>query len=549
MKRILPYLLIILFGFFAVRPLFSPGFFPMHDDTQVARVIEMGRALRDFQFPVRWVSELGYGYGYPIFNFYGPLPYYFGGLLYAVGVPAVMATKIMFAVGILLPALLMALFIELPYGLVAGLLFLFAPYHAVQIYVRGAVGEYWSLVFFPLISFWIMGWGKPITKKAGIVGALGMGGMILSHTLTGFAVTIFIGGAFVLYWGIRMLRKQCGFTEVFSASIPLLLGMGLSAFFWLPAIAEMHVTGVSGQVSATADYKDHFVCISQLYASLWGFGGSAKGCIDGMSFMLGKAHLLLTFVGIAAAILIRPKRLTGIFAVAITAIVLGLFFATQASRWVWDTIPGFAYLQYPWRFLGILMFGMSLLGGFALLAIKNVRVKWVVACVLCLGIVALNGKWFVPQYTYQKTSEAFEAPSDIRWRVSKISDEYLPLSVPRPETPDEANFATIEEGNGLTVRLITKTTTTEQWSVVAAEEMPVRINKTPFPGWRYFVNNREVQPIVKNGLPELMLTTGQSYITMRLTDTPIRVIGNGVSLMSLIIFIYYLYGKQHKTKR
>ena len=81
-RHVLPLLLLLIFSFWAVRSLLESGYFPMHDDTQVGRIIAMGRALRNGQFPVRWVSDLGYGYGYPIFNFYGPLPYYLGGGLH-----------------------------------------------------------------------------------------------------------------------------------------------------------------------------------------------------------------------------------------------------------------------------------------------------------------------------------------------------------------------------------------------------------------------------------------------------------------------------------
>lgn len=549
MKRLIPLLLLAFAGFFAVRPLFSPGFFPMHDDTQVTRVIEMGKSLRDFQIPVRWVNDLGYGYGYPLFNFYGPLPYYFGGLLYAFGVPAVIATKIMFGVGILLPALLVSMIMELPYGLIAAVLFLFAPYHAVQIYVRGAVGEYWALAFFPLIGYWIAGWGNPSTKKTVAAGAIGVSGMILSHTLTGYAVTSFIACAFALYWTIGILRKKSGVRPAITSSVPFLLGLGLSAFFWLPAVFEMGFTGVSGQVSATADFRDHFVCLSQLYASMWGFGGSVKGCIDGMSFMLGKAHLLLAIVGIAAVFWIRPKRHQALVSVAIVAVIVGLFFATEVSKRVWESIPGFAYLQYPWRFLGLVMFGLSVLGSFTVSMAKGPVARWFAALGICVGVIVLNAKWFVPQYMYEKASSEFENPSDIRWRVSKISDEYLPASLVRPMRPQEADFATIEEGNGLSARLVVKTSTREHWSVVAAERMSVVINKAAFPGWRYFVNDKEVRPTVTNGLPSVTVAKGQSYITMRFTDTPIRVAGNGISLISGIVFIFYLYGRKYKTKR
>ncbi|MBI2034661.1 MAG: hypothetical protein HYT11_02915, partial [Candidatus Levybacteria bacterium] len=86
---------ILLLSFFSIRPLLVSGFFPMHDDTQVARVYEMWKALRDGMFPVRWVPDLGYGYGYPIFNFYAPLAYYAGAFFIFLGVDALTATKFM----------------------------------------------------------------------------------------------------------------------------------------------------------------------------------------------------------------------------------------------------------------------------------------------------------------------------------------------------------------------------------------------------------------------------------------------------------------------
>ena len=56
---------ICILSFWTVKPLFAAGFFPIHDSTQVARVYEMGKALKDGVFPVRIVSDVGFGYGYP----------------------------------------------------------------------------------------------------------------------------------------------------------------------------------------------------------------------------------------------------------------------------------------------------------------------------------------------------------------------------------------------------------------------------------------------------------------------------------------------------
>ena len=80
LKRNISLIILIALSVLTVLPLFHLGFFNIHDDAQIQRVFEMKTALSDGMFPVRWVADLGYGYGYPIFNFYGPLPYYVGAI-------------------------------------------------------------------------------------------------------------------------------------------------------------------------------------------------------------------------------------------------------------------------------------------------------------------------------------------------------------------------------------------------------------------------------------------------------------------------------------
>src|SRR3989338_8008808 len=102
-------LMVVALSYMSIAPLFSAGFFPMHYNAQVARVHEMKKAFLEGQFPVRWVADLGYGYGYPIFNFYSPLAYYVGGFFNILGFDALTATKIMIILGILLSGVFMYL--------------------------------------------------------------------------------------------------------------------------------------------------------------------------------------------------------------------------------------------------------------------------------------------------------------------------------------------------------------------------------------------------------------------------------------------------------
>lgn len=554
MKRFIVVIAVIVFGYAAVRPLFAPGYFPMHDDTQVSRVIAMGKAITERQFPVRWVADLGYGYGYPIFNFYGPLPYYVGGLLYAFGVPALVATKMMFGIGILVPAVVLYLVMHAVVGweaaLVSALLYLFAPYHAVQIYVRGAVGEYWSLLFWPLLLYAVFSMSRNGRERAGVLaGAVGLAGSLVTHTLFGYVTALFLVTGIGVFWIIKGMKKRWDAALGIRHGTMVLLGLGMSAFFWLPAVSEMRYTDVAGQVSATAWYADHFVCPGQLWSSLWGFGGSAPGCIDGMSYMLGKLHILLAAAGIVTWVLTKRKEPSAVFRAGMLMTLLGIFFATSVSRPVWSVLPYFPYLQYPWRFLSVAVLGLSILGGVTVWLIPHGRGRTAFAIGIGVLIMLMNAKRFVPQYTYPIQSSDFERVSDLHWRASRISDEYLPPDIRRPEREDQVNFDTIRGGRGLRVLTLSETAVALNMVVESSGAADITVNRAYFPGWRYTVNNAEVRPEVVRGLPVLHVEAGQSVIDMHLTDTPVRTIANIVSLISVLLFGMLVYEKQRLSNR
>lgn len=553
MKRFVPILIILICSYMAVRPLFMSGFFPMHDDTQVARVITMGRAIKEGQFPVRWVSDLGYGYGYPIFNFYAPLPYYFGGILYALGVPALIATKIMFGVGIVLPSITMYLAVFESIGvfgaIVASIYYLFTPYHAVQIYVRGAVGEYWILIFWPLVIYGLLGSQRKHVSQSILWGSIGLAGSMLSHTLLGYATVVITSVGLLVYWLARWVMHRPDKKGFVTHIIMMVLGLGLSAFFWLPALIEMGSTNVSAQVNATANYADHFVCLMQLWTSQWGFGGSARGCTsDGLSFMLGKLNILLALASIVIWKL-RPRKPYGTYLwLATTAALVGIVLTLQVSAPVWHVLPKFAFMQYPWRFLSLATFGLSLLAGYAVHVATSTRGRIVLACAVVGMVVLMDAKWFVPQYVYTKDSKAFETREDIRWRVSKISDEYLPASLPRPNSESEIVSDTIVSGVPIGVTPIFMRATESRIAVESSTSAEITLNIASFPGWTYSINGIRRAPLLVKGLPTFRIDAGQSVVAAIFIDTPIRTIANSVTALTFI-FGALAYVNYKKTKR
>ena len=167
--------------------LIRSGYFFMQDDLQAFRTLEMDKCIKDGQIPCRWVPDAGYGYGYPQFNYYPPMVYYLSEGFHLIGFQFIDAVKIVFALGYVLSAFAMYFLVKEIFtrweGFVSAILYTYIPYKAVEVYVRGAMSEFWSLVFFPLIflfSYQLIKTGK---KTSGIALAISLGLLLTTHNL------------------------------------------------------------------------------------------------------------------------------------------------------------------------------------------------------------------------------------------------------------------------------------------------------------------------------------------------------------------------------
>jgi hypothetical protein len=135
--------------------LLQPGYFPIHDDLQAMRQLQMAKCFADLQIPCRWVPDMGYGFGYPLFNFYPPGPYYLGQLLHFLNFQYIDIAKLVGILGFIASGFTMYLLARQFWGRVGGIVaavfYVYAPYHSVDFYVRAAVNEFFALIFFPLV--------------------------------------------------------------------------------------------------------------------------------------------------------------------------------------------------------------------------------------------------------------------------------------------------------------------------------------------------------------------------------------------------------------
>ena len=453
-KKLLPLIIVILLSFWAIKPLFYSGFFPIHDDTQVARVFEMTKSLKDGMFPVRWVPDLGYGLGYPIFNFYAPLSYYFGSMVNLIGFDALMATKIMMGFGIILAGIFMYFFAKELFGkagaIAAALFYVYAPYHALDIYVRGDVSEFWAYAFIPLVFYGLWKIYKSKSWFFVILSSLGYAGVILSHNLTAMMITPFLL-LYILFLAVASYRKKQQKTIVYLLS-GAIFGVVISCFYWLPALSEMKYTNVLSLIGGGANFPDHFVCAIQLWSSPWAYGGSAPGCTDGFSFMIGKLHILVSIASIIGVSLLvmfkKHKQETKkilITLISFLGFIFSIFLTLEVSKFIWQAIPLMAFFQFPWRFLLMASFFSSLMAGSFIWLITFLPIKrffphfvFEISVLLIFVLLFLNVKFFIPQKFLQVNSNYYTNEYSLKWTTSKISDEYLPKDIKKPKNAEEA---------------------------------------------------------------------------------------------------------------
>jgi len=572
LKELAFVLIILILSFGALRPLFVPGFFPMHDDTQPARVYEMAQALAFGQFPVRWVSDLGYGYGYPLFNFYAPLPYYVGAFFNLRGTDAITATKIMFGIGIILSALSMYFLGKELSGTLAGvavsMLYLYAPYHAVNIYVRGAVGEYYAYGFLPLLLLGILKIiksprllkkNRPLNnlqsdpdqlKKGLLLSSLGFSGLLLSHNILGFITTFFlIIGLFLylIYTLLKRVRLRTFLVLLFCLSV----GFGIAAFFTVPAVAENKFTRVDELITGGSDFHQHFVYLDQLWDSPWGYGGSAPGRADGMSFKIGKVQLLLGFAAIIYLFylhIFRPKdgpnrSLSIIILISSTVFIVSIFLMLEQSKVIWEILPGFSYIQYPWRFLNFTLISLTILTSFLFIAQK--RIIQILLAVTIIGLTLwINIKYFVPQLYLSSQDKDYVSKFNLSYKISKISDEYLPHGFLIPRGPNEIVFHGMENAPNIASpeiivnKIIKETPTEKSYSIIARKKSNTVTNLTFFPGWQAFLDGSKIPIGSSKGRITVLIFPGQHSLEFRLTNTFIQSFSNTVSLFSLFLLVY-----------
>jgi hypothetical protein len=522
-----PLILIVALSFLITWPLFLPGYFSHHDSLQVMRIFEMRKCFADFQIPCRWVPDMGFGFGYPLFNFYGVMPYYLGAIFSFV-VGYIGAAKLLFFLPLILSGIGMyllakELFGKIP-GVVAGVLYLFAPYRALDVYVRGDVGESFALALFPFVFYFFLKLIKLKNKKYFLLATFTMFLFLITHN-----IMILIFTPVILVW-ITILLLQENWKGIKIVLISLSLAFGLSAFFILPAFFEKNLVQTDSLIVGELNFRNQFVKISQLFFDRsWNYSGSNPQSKNTISYQIGWPHWMLVVCAGLIFFLNKNKKNILLFIFLFSIFSLGIFMTHNKSAPFWEAIKILAFVQFPWRFLSFAIFGSSLLGGYF---ISYLNKKWltILSVIIIILTVLFNWQYFKPEhFFYDLTDQKLLSGKSFVDQQKGALLDYLPKTAlePREPAPKLDNFV--------------NTSHAWQYLVKIDKNTIITIPAFDFQGW----TTNYPHKTDKIGRIVFELPAGEYILTGKFENTPIRTLGNTLTLISFITLIL-IYAKGRK---
>ncbi|MBN1886868.1 MAG: hypothetical protein JW850_02720 [Thermoflexales bacterium] len=594
-------MLVIALALLAAHPFLARPGLPRATDVElhVFRAAELGHALRGGAGYVRWAPDLWYGYGYPIFNYYAPLTYYLANAFALLpGLDIVVGAKAILILGLLLAAagafLLGRDLFGPRAGLVAAAAYTFSPYILfVNPHMRGDLPECFALALFP----WLMRAGvssfkftctarrrecqvSGLTPRIAACAVL-WAALILTHNLMALILSV-IFVAWQAYYVLRFTFHVSSEAQKLPAKtaylVPvtglIVLAAGLSAFFWLPFVAERGAVHLTVIGEGHFDFHNHFVAWRSLFAPSrpLDLGATAPK----FQYNLGLVHWLLALPAIPLAILYRrrPQGQALAFFAACSAWLV--FLMLSPSAFVWERVPLMPYIQFPWRLLGPAALTLAMCVGGTVWGAEATLQAWAkrlpalpvsvpamagLLAAVCLAFLlfsalpAMYPPLWSPDFGPTTPRGILQVELEGHYLGTTSTGDFVPATVKAHPPANPGLIASYEQGlvdkfdhstlpASAEVRVVEHGPRRDRFVLSSPQAFTARVLTFHFPGWEARIDGESVpiRPSSPHGFIEIDVPAGRHELLVSFGTTPPRIAGTLASLLALTAIAFQVSG-------
>jgi hypothetical protein len=494
-----------------------------------------------------WAFSPAYNAGDPRFVFYPPLSWTIGAILGLLmpwsWTPIAYTWLALTAAGLALYRL--AREFSTPHAaLIAAAFYLVNPYTLFTAYERTAYSELLAAAWIPLLLLGIL--RKRVTVP-------GIAIPVALLWLTNDPDAVMGCYALALLTLIRLFvpnknsttepQPTSRFQLAATAVVGVLLGLGLSSFYLVPATYERRYVQIAAIFAAGTHIENHFLFHHT--------ANPVHNAIINTASFIAIALLLLTAVAIAMAAhhssppssKERGARLPSnlLFLLAALTIIVA-FLLTSISDPLWQHLPELRFLQFPWRLLTILAAVLSLA---AALALAPLMIKLIPTIAFSLALAALLA--FPGFHLFHQYCPAEKSVSGIlvRFRANSgsiPSGEYTPIAAsnqflshanpPYWLIPNQlADVNTSSPANS--------TPGSAPSSLILNSPRPqiLVLNLRDYPGWRITLNQTVLTSRLhrNDGLIAIPISAGLTHMAITYGRTIDQLLGVILSILSLVL--------------
>jgi len=496
-------------------------------------------------FP-RWCEWANNGFGEPRFIFYPPLSWLLGAALGFVvpwnAVPGTFIVLVQTLAGVSMFALARRFF---PAGaaLFAAACYTANPYALLVVYLRSDFAEELAWAFLPaflLAALQRSGlmenrWGSG-PRSAAIFG-LFFAAIWLANAPAGVLASYSM--ALLFAWAAI---SEKSFLPLLRGAGGLALGFGLACFYLVPAAYEQRWVNIGEALSSGLRPVENFLFtkIADPEHNLFNWIASSVAILLKLLTWIAAA---LAYRNITEAQASWEKK-----ALWQSLIVLGAaatLLMLRPSAILWEYLPELRFVQFPWRWMGILALAYACFGA---AAVAPRRVAWI-WCVVVILAMAGTATFLVRKAWWDSDDIPSLQEAISSGKGFDGTDEYDPAGDDHSNLPAKAPpvlLLPVEGGEARAAKAeihIARWTAEEKdLSVTSPQPLRLAIRLLDYPAWRLEINGQPVKPEFPEGTTQVILPlpAGTEGIKVGFGRTPDRTVGNALSLASLAVCAAFL---------